>query len=147
MRKEVPERLEAGRIREGMVRSDPSWGLSGYFLVQGPCGQILKIVASDAELPEAEGWEHVSVSLKNRCPNWQEMSFVKDLFWDKEECVIQYHPPESQYISNHPYVLHMWKNTQFEFPMPPSIMVGIKAAGELKTPEDARRMWLQLGKV
>jgi len=28
--------------------------------------------------------EHVSVSLEKHCPNWQEMYFVKDLFWDEE---------------------------------------------------------------
>lgn len=29
----------------------------------------------------AGGWEHVSVSLRNRCPTWDEMCLVKDIFW------------------------------------------------------------------
>ena len=28
----------------------------------------------------AGGWEHVSVSLRNRCPTWDEMCLVKDIF-------------------------------------------------------------------
>ena len=41
------------------------------------------------------GWEHVSVSYKNRVPTWDEMCKVKDMFWNDEECVVQYHPPKS----------------------------------------------------
>lgn len=39
------------------------------------------------------GWEHVSVSFASRCPTWDEMCEVKDIFWTPEECVVQYHPP------------------------------------------------------
>jgi hypothetical protein len=47
----------------------------------------LRVIASDGK-----GWEHISVSLPNRCPNWREMCFIKSLFWDEEDVVIQYHP-------------------------------------------------------
>lgn len=57
-------------------------------------------------------WEHVSVSLHTRCPNWREMCFVKDLFWDEEEEVIQLHPKKSQYVNVHEFCLHMWKPPQ-----------------------------------
>lgn len=49
------------------------------------------------------GWEHVSVSLNNRCPTWEEMCMVKDIFWGEDECVIQFHPPKS--ANQHPSVL------------------------------------------
>ncbi len=55
------------------------------------------------------GWEHVSVSLKNRCPNWREMCLVKNLFWNDDEECIQFHPKESEYINLHNYCLHIWK--------------------------------------
>ena len=29
------------------------------------------------------GWEHVSVSLARRCPTWEEMCMVKDIFWER----------------------------------------------------------------
>lgn len=73
-------------------------------------------------------WEHISVSLKHRCPNWAEMCFIKDLFWDSEDCVVQFHPPKSQYVNNHPNVLHLWRPANKEFPMPPSIFVGLVGA-------------------
>lgn len=56
-----------------------------------------------------EGWEHVSVSLPNRNPNWDEMCHVKDLFWgDDEEC-IQFHPRKNEYVNLTEYCLHIWK--------------------------------------
>ena len=72
------------------------------------------------------GWEHVSVSLAKRCPFWDEMCMIKDIFWGENECVVQYHPPKTDYINNHPYCLHMWKKIGYEFERPPSIFVGVK---------------------
>jgi len=78
------------------------------------------------------GWEHVSVTkrTKNRnvysLPSWEEMCFIKDLFWSDEDTVIQYHPKKSEYVNNHPYVLHLWKPTNIELPIPNSLLVGIK---------------------
>lgn len=72
------------------------------------------------------GWEHVSVSLKTRMPTWTELQFVKDLFWEDEEAVIQIHPKKSQYVNNHAFVLHLWRPTEVEIPLPPSILVGLK---------------------
>ncbi|WP_456797599.1 DUF7694 domain-containing protein [Bradyrhizobium sp. USDA 4473] len=60
-----------------------------------------------------------------RCPNWEEMCFVKDLFWNEEECVMQLHPPHSQYVNNSRYCLHLWKPTHRDIPMPPASFVGI----------------------
>jgi len=56
------------------------------------------------------------------------MSFVKDLFWDEDECVVQFHPPRSEYVNNHASCLHLWRNKHQQFPLPPSILVGDKAA-------------------
>lgn len=69
------------------------------------------------------GWDHVSVSRRNRCPDWEEMCRVKRTFFEPEECVIQYHPPKSHYKNYHPYCLHLWKPQGVELPMPPSYMV------------------------
>jgi hypothetical protein len=59
------------------------------------------------------------------------MCFVKSLFWDDEETVIQFHPAVSAYVNNHSHCLHLWK-PPFDMPLPPSILVGIKALGTLK---------------
>jgi len=47
------------------------------------------------------------------------MCYIKDLFWMPEECVIQYHPPKSKYKNLHPDVLHLWRPTEVEIPLPP----------------------------
>jgi len=70
-----------------------------------------------------EGWEHASVSLANRCPTWDEMCFIKNFFWNPEDCVIQYHPPESQYKNVHNYCLHLWRPVNIEIPLPPKIFI------------------------
>jgi len=70
------------------------------------------------------GWEHVSVSLSvKRCPDWDEMCMIKNMFWDEEDCVIQYHPSKSHYVNNHPYVLHLWRPTNDNIPLPPKGLV------------------------
>lgn len=73
-----------------------------------------------------DGWDHVSVSLNNRCPNWEEMNYIKDLFFREDECVMQLHPPKEEYVNNHPYCLHIWRPQEQEIPRPPMYMVGIK---------------------
>lgn len=69
------------------------------------------------------GWDHVSVSYKNRCCTWEEMCWIKNIFFKPDECVMQYHPAEIDYINNHPYVLHLWRPQKEFIPMPPKEFV------------------------
>ncbi len=87
-------------------------------------GRSFFVVVSDGG-----GWDHVSVSPCNQkrksCPTWEEMCAIKDMFFEPEERVVQYHPPKSEYINMHPYCLHLWRpNGGSELPYPPSIFVG-----------------------
>lgn len=82
---------------------------------------LLHVIASDGY-----GWEHVSVSLPHRTPTWDEMCFIKDVFWDETDMVVQYHPPKSEYINCHPYCLHLWRPIGQVIPAPESILVGPK---------------------
>jgi hypothetical protein len=129
MRTTLPDRLEDGRLRVGRFGTDPSYGPYGCFTVHGPCGCALKIISSGSD---GTGWEHVSVSTERRPPNWQEMCFAKDLFWSEEECVMQLHPPKSEYVNNHPHCLHLWRPVDVKIPMPPTILVGIKGLEVVK---------------
>lgn len=85
----------------------------------------LTVIATDGKGVEPE-WEHISVSLKNRCPNWKEMCFIKDLFWGEDEIAIQYHPKKEDYVNNHNNCLHIWRPVGVDIPTPPSILVGMK---------------------
>lgn len=69
------------------------------------------------------GWEHVSVCPKNRTPDWDEMCQIKDMFWNEDECVVQYHPVKSDYTNIATNCLHLWKPINQEFPIPPKILV------------------------
>jgi len=72
-------------------------------------------------------WEHCSVSInRERTPTWEVMCAVKDLFWDAEDTVIQFHPKKSDYVNNHPHVLHLWRPTDKEIELPDSTLVGIE---------------------
>jgi hypothetical protein len=136
----LSERLEQYRLQTGPYIS-PRGATYGAFTMPGPCGAGLVIIACAGDVPgESYGWDHVSVSLERRMPNWIEMSFVKDLFWEPEDCVVQFHPPKSEHVNNHPRCLHMWRWTRGVFPMPPSILVGAKEVGEVKTIADAERV-------
>jgi hypothetical protein len=123
----VPPEMEARRIVVGPWASFLNDGANGAFAVMGPTGGWLHIIASDGTDPVAQGWEHVSVSCASkRCPNWEEMCWVKDLFWDEEETVIQFHPPRSEYVNHHPTTLHLWRNRTSAIATPPAILVGPK---------------------
>lgn len=119
----VPEEF---RVTRGALGSTPEYGNNGLFIVHlkqagGRPALYLNVIVSDGD-----GWDHVSVSLPHRCPTWDEMCQIKDLCWDPEDCVIQYHPPRSAYVNNHPYCLHLWRNQTVDIIRPPAIMVGVQ---------------------
>lgn len=87
------------------------------------------------------GWDHVSVSVCNekRLPTWNEMHYVKRLFFHDHEAVMQLHPPASEYVNN-AEVLHLWRPLELDLPMPPMWMVGIPGV----TPADMPRIMAAL---
>lgn len=102
----------------------PKGSNNGAFQIKAG-GIMYRIVASDGG-EEGQEWEHVSITLdRKRCPDWEEMCFMKNVFWDKEDCVMQLHPPESEYVSNHKYCLHLWRPVHQTIPLPPQHYVGI----------------------
>lgn len=91
----------------------------GAFLVPSTIdGAALRIVASSDG-----GWDHVSMSRKNRCPNWIEMEQIKRLFFEDDETAVQFHVPPSDHISVHPNCLHLWRPQDEVLPRPPEWMV------------------------
>lgn len=72
------------------------------------------------------GFEHCSVSMPTRCPSWEQMCVMKELFWKDDEVCMELHPAKDNYVNNHPYCLHIWRPINQEIPIPPTIMVGLK---------------------
>jgi len=121
MRRNPTKHIEQGRITDGVLASTRSDGANGMFIVEGPLGVRLNVMASDGAgwcLP-GEPWEHVSVSTMRRCPTWEEMDFIKRLFWRDDEVVVQLHVPREVHVNQHQYCLHLWKPTNSVIPMPP----------------------------
>lgn len=99
-------------------------------------GQDLRVIASSDC-----GWDHVSISRTNRCPNWPEMEYIRRLFFRDDEAVMQYHAPIADYVDGskfgHPYCLHLWRPHAAPLPTPPKWMVGGMS------PAEAHRMMLE----
>lgn len=140
---------ETARIRKGSMGSTESAGNNGAFFLVGTLpGRELWVIASD-EL----GWEHVSVHGANRTgklflPNWEEMCYVKALFCGAEDAVMQLHPPQSQWVNNHAYTLHLWRPVAQTIPLPHSMLVGLKALnGVSLTPEQGGAIFALVNKA
>lgn len=102
--------------------SEPSDGFNGMFRFVLD-GHFIRCVASDGE-----GWQHVSVTLEReaKIPSWTMMCKIKELFWNDQDWVVQFHPAKSEYVNNHPGCLHLWRPTDAKMPTPDSILVGYK---------------------
>lgn len=115
------------------VSNTPGDNQNGFFVFKHPNieGYIFYCIAT-----VSHGWEHLSVTLQNhknkkkpkpvdRSPTWLEMCFAKSVFWHEDEFVLQIHPPKKDYVSMHPYCLHLWKPTNQELILPSPNLVGL----------------------
>lgn len=115
--------LDQFRKLEPPMDSNPGDTYGSFFI---PRGRMRLFCIAENGTGDID-WEHVSTRAEDykgsRIPTWEEMCFVKDLFWDEEECVVQFHPAKSKHVNNHPHVLHQWKPTKITMPEPPLIAV------------------------
>src|SRR3972149_1913846 len=108
---------ERFRVRSGEMETEPNSGPQGAFEVPGPEGRTLWIIASDGrDWGEAAlaglAWEHVSVHAgrkRAQTPTWREMEYVRDLFWEEGDTVLQFSVPRAKHINLHDHVLHLWR--------------------------------------
>ena len=101
---------------------DPRY--NGAFVIKyGPPSR--SFTSTDLRIIAASGggWDHVSVSLEDRCPTWAEMEHVKRIFFRDNETAMQLHVPPAKHISFHPHVLHLWRPHGADIPLPPESFV------------------------
>jgi len=116
MRSEPNLLIEQYRRSHPLLGSSPAGANYGFFVIERISGDLRVISSgSDGEF----GWEHVSVSLEDRLPTWDELRLVKDLFWDDEETVIQFIPKKSRYVNYCKTCLHLWKKVGVDHELPP----------------------------
>lgn len=70
-----------------------------------------------------DGWDHVSVSRRDRLPTYEDMQDVARAFFDEGEYAMQLHVPATEHVNDHPYCLHWWRPNDREMPVPPRYMV------------------------
>lgn len=123
------------RIREGRLATEDTAGNNGFFVMKEQPkpgkhpGQVryLFVIASDGMM-----WEHVSIHAetpdhRQYTPRWDEMQAMKNLFWDEQDVVVQFHPAKDKYVNVHPNTLHLWRlrdGWEDFLPMPPKELVG-----------------------
>jgi hypothetical protein len=123
----LSKEVDCFRLRGDAVKDIYGWdgdGTCGAFFVPQPHGgrHLLCIASSEGN------WDHVSVSMKSKCPSWNDMSHVRRLFFKPEETVMELHVPNVEHINFHPYCLHLWRPQAVPIPLPPSIFVGPSSA-------------------
>lgn len=132
---QVPEKY---RLRSHPVLSSgSSYGNNGFFVI--PHHRIHDYFYN-CQVSDGGGWEHVSVTLSakrkkvDRCCTWEEMCYLKDLFWGEDVVVLQFHPAKQDYVNMHKTCLHLWRPTTQYIPVPDPLMVGIPQAALTQLP-------------
>lgn len=107
----IPEIMK--RMNPGAVENDHN-GAFVYTLG----GNTLRVIAASGG-----GWDHVSVSLEHRAPTWEEMEYIKRIFFKDDEVAMQLHVSTRDHISCHPHTLHIWRPLKAKIPLPPKSYV------------------------
>jgi hypothetical protein len=107
------------RIKTGEMGSEDTDGWNGCFLVPLD-GELWNVMISDGM-----GWRHLSVANARAkvLPSWTIMCRLKACFFSDDSWVVQYHPAQSEYVNDHPFVLHLWEPLEETLPRPPVILV------------------------
>ena len=92
------------------------------------------------------GFEHLSVSTPIKTPTWEQMCFMKEIFWKDDEVCMQLHPKKEDYVNNMEYCLHIWKPIEKEIPTPPSIMLGFRKGKEKEDIEQLMNFYEEMPK-
>lgn len=91
------------------------------------------------------GWEHLSVSFKNKIPSWEVMNEMKEMFFRDDEDAFQYHPKKDDYINNNEYTLHIWRPLEGMKQIPPSVLVGFRPNHIEEDMEAAKKLHEDIG--
>ncbi len=102
-------------------------GNQGVFIIPHTNPKNRRTINLSVMCSSDDQWEHCSVLVegKKRTPTWEEMCFIKDMFWDDHDVVVQYHPAKKDYVNNANFTLHLFRSVTTQFPTPPNIMVGM----------------------
>lgn len=108
-------------------------GSCGVFSIPSKIDKALLLCVAS----EGMGWDHVSVTRRNRTANWPEMCQIVDLFWESTDTVMQLHLPALERADDNLHCLHLWRPIDAEIPKPP-----FSWDADMRT---RQRLWLEMG--
>jgi hypothetical protein len=124
-------KVELHRIRTGIMNSPTAAGNNGCFYIPHSDKALRKRLFFVCIISDIAGWDHVSISLRrirdqqpDRLPTWDEMCYIKDLFFKEDETVVQYHPAKKDYVNIHKFVLHLFRPQDQTLVTPPTWLIG-----------------------
>lgn len=118
--------INAYRIEHPLFAGEMGDVFNGVFEIDSPKRRGVKLTIMSGN---GLGWDHVSVSAFNKIkgksvmPSWSDMSHVKELFFNDNETVVQFHPKKEEYVNIHSKCLHLWRNQSVEYELPAKGMV------------------------
>lgn len=70
-------------------------------------------------------WDHVSIDPIHSAhtPTWDVMCVLKDICFNDDETVIEYHPSKENYVNIAENCLHLWRPQKQAIPAPPKLFV------------------------
>lgn len=83
------------------VRS-PTVGAKAFLSTTG-----IAVMASDLMI-NGKRWYHVSASRKARMPSYEDLVWVKEVFFGEDQPAYQVFPKKSEHRNFHPFCLHLW---------------------------------------
>lgn len=135
--------LDKYRIKHPFGWDGPTSGTFKVFVD----GRSFMVIASVDDCGKDGLMEHISVTPKNqkRCPTWDEMAAIKDMFFLPEEECVQFHPKRSEYVNHHQFCLHIWRPVNGSLKQPQMATGGMATLAY----RDAQleELWVQLGDV
>lgn len=135
--------LDKYRIKHPFGWDGPTSGTFKVFVD----GRSFMVIASVDDCGADGLMEHISVTPKNqkRCPTWEEMAAIKDMFFLPEEECVQFHPKHSEYVNYHHFCLHIWRPVNGSLKQPHMATGGMTTLAY----RDAQleELWAQFGDV
>jgi hypothetical protein len=123
MKANLPAKFEKYRYDHPNYKIAPAGSIEGSFFIKYK-NKTLAVISGCGD-----GWDHVSISLQHRIPTWPEMAYIKDIFFEPDELVIQFHPPKEKYVNLCKRSLHLWRPWDQKIELPPEWMLTYRPGG------------------
>lgn len=118
----IPDSVKPGGVlHDWYVKAMANRGPDNFGIFRFPLprfGSELHVIADISE-----DWDHVSVSMDRRTPNWEEMDFIYRKFFWTDEVAVQYHIQTKDKVNIHEHCLHIWRPVNIKLPRPPKASV------------------------